>query len=105
MSTTRINTFRAKHGMANNLREFLISIIPLIDQSQGCESCQLLQSQDNANEFVVIEVWASVSAHQASLKNVPPEKFSVILPMLAIPPSGSYFAAQACSRAAQPGSR
>ena len=78
--------------MASNLREFLISIIPLIEQSQGCESCQLLQSQDNVNEFVVIEVWVSVSAHQASVKNIPPEKLSVAMPMLASPPSGSYYA-------------
>lgn len=95
MSTTRINTFRAKDGMAGNLREFLISIISLIEQSQGCESCQLLQSQDsaNANEFVVIEVWASVSAHQALVKNIPPEKLGVVMPMLVSPPSGSYYAA------------
>jgi len=93
MSITRVNTFRAKDGMESSLREFLISIIPLVEQSQGCESCQLLQSQDNANEFVVIEVWASVSAHQASVKNIPPEKFGVVMPMLASPPSGSYYAA------------
>ncbi len=93
MSTTRINTFRAKDGMASNLREFLISIIPLIEQSQGCESCQLLQSQDNTNEFVVIEVWASVSAHQASVKNIPPEKLGVVMAMLASQPSGSYYTA------------
>ena len=93
MSATRINTFLAKDGMADSLREFLISIIPLIEQSQGCESCQLLQSQDNANEFVIIEVWASVSAHQASVKNIPPEKFGVVMPMLASPPSSSYYTA------------
>jgi len=93
MSTTRINTFRAKDGSASELREFLISIIPLIKQSEGGESCQRLQSQDDANEFVVIEVWTSVSAHQASVKNIPPEKFGVVMPMLAIPPRGSYYAA------------
>lgn len=93
MSTTRVNTFRAQDGMADSLREFLISITPLIEQSQGCESCRLLQNQDDANEFVVIEVWASVSAHQASVKNIPPEMFGVVMPMLASPPSGSYYAA------------
>lgn len=94
MSITRINTFRAKDGMAINLREFLISIVPLIEQSQACESCQLLQNQDNANEFMIIEVWASASAHQASVKNIPPEKIGVVMPMLASPPSGAYYVAQ-----------
>jgi len=91
MSVTRINTFRAKEGLSNNLREFLVSIIPLIEQSPGCQSCQLLQHHDNVNEFVIIEVWTSVAAHQASVKNIPPEKFAVVMPLLAGPPSGSYY--------------
>jgi hypothetical protein len=45
------------------------------------------------NEFVVIEVWNSTSAHQASAKNIPPEKIGVVMPTLAKPPSGSYYAA------------
>lgn len=93
MSVTRINKFEAKEGMATCLHEFLMSIVPLIEQSQGCASCQVLQNQENQNEFVVIEVWGSVSAHQASVKNIPPEKIGVVMPLLASPPSGSYYAA------------
>jgi quinol monooxygenase YgiN len=93
MSTTRISTFLAKDGMASNLREFLISIIPLIEESRGCESCQVLQSQDDANEFVVIEIWDSAAAHQASVKSIPPEKLAFVMAMLASPPSGTYYAA------------
>lgn len=52
MSVTRINKFEAKDGMADNLHAFLASIVPLIKQSQGCESCQLLRNQENANELV-----------------------------------------------------
>ncbi len=91
MNITRITTFRAKDGKVNNLREFLVSIIPLIAGSQGCEACQLLQNQGSANEFVVIEVWVSVAAHQASVKNIPAEKFGAVMAMLANPPSGSYY--------------
>lgn len=94
MSITRINTFVAKDGMEKSLREFLVSIIPLVEQSQGCASCQLLQNQHKPNEFILIEAWDSVSAHKASLKNIPPEKFSLVAPMLASPPTGSYYAAQ-----------
>lgn len=92
MSVTRINKFEAKDGMADSLHAFLKSIVPRIQQSHGCESCQVLRSQENANEFVVIEVWASVSAHQESVKNIPPEKIGAVMPMLASPPSGSYYA-------------
>jgi heme oxygenase (mycobilin-producing) len=92
MSITRINKFEAKDGMADNLHAFLTSIVPLMGQSPGCVSCQVLRSQENPNEFVIIEVWASVSAHQASVKNIPPEKIGMVMPMLASPPSGSYYA-------------
>lgn len=93
MSVTRINKFEAKEGMATNLGAFLMSIVPLVEQSAGCQSCQVLQNQENGSEFVVIEVWDSVSAHKASVKNIPPEKFGVVMPMLASSPSGSYYAA------------
>ena len=91
MNVTRINRFEAKEGMAINLHEFLMSIVPLIEQSQGCASCQVLQNQENHNEFVVIEEWGSVSAHQASAKNIPPEKIRAVMPLLANAPNGSYY--------------
>jgi quinol monooxygenase YgiN len=93
VSVTRINTFVAKAGMADDLYVFLTSIVPVIEQSHGCDSCQLLRNLERENEFVVIEVWASVSAHQDSVKNIPPDMIGVVLPMLASPPSGSYYAA------------
>ena len=93
MSVTRINKFEAKESMAADLHEFLKSIVPLIEQSQGCVSCQVLKNQEDQNEFVVIEVWSSISAHQASVKSIPPEKIGTVMPLLASPPSGSYYAA------------
>ena len=92
MSVTRINKFEAKEGMATGLHEFLMSIVPLIEEAQGCISCQVLQNQERLSEFVVIEVWDSVSAHQVSVKNIPPEKIAVIMPLLASPPGGAYYA-------------
>lgn len=93
MSVIRINKFEAKEGMASGLHDFLMLIVPLVEQSQGCMSCQVLQNQENRNEFVVIEAWDSVGAHQASTKNIPPEKICVLMSNLANPPSGSYFGA------------
>ena len=92
MSVTRINKFEAKDGMADSLHGFLKSIVPLIGQSQGCESCQVLQSRDNPNKFVIIEVWASVSAHEASVKNISSGEMAEVMPLLASTPSGSYYA-------------
>ena len=64
---------------------------PIIEQSHGCEFCQLLQSHDNPNEFVVVELWESVEAHQASVKNISQEKIKKVMSLLAASPVGGYY--------------
>ena len=91
MNVARIGEVQAKEGLTSDLREFLISIMPGIKSSEGCESVQLYQSQDDPSKFVMIEVWDSVESHQASVKNIPPEKLGEIRPLLATSPSGSYY--------------
>ena len=91
MSISRIGEVQAKEGLTDELRDFLISIMPGIKSSEGCESVQLYQSADDPSKFMMIEVWDSVESHQASVKNIPPEKLGEIRPLLATSPSGSYF--------------
>ena len=91
MSTYRIGETQAKPETTEALRDFLISIVPLIKSSQGCESVTLYQSQDDPTKFTMIEVWDSIESHQASVKNIPPEKLSEIRPLVASAPSGSYY--------------
>jgi quinol monooxygenase YgiN len=73
------------------MREFLSSIMPGIKSSHGCESVQLYQRQDDPTKFTMIEVWDSVESHQASARNIPPEKLAEIQPLLASAPHGNYF--------------
>ncbi len=91
MSVTRISNFEARAGMADKLHAFLLSIMPAIKGSAGCEALQLLRNQQNMQAFVVIETWASVEAHRASLKSVPPEQLGEAMLLLAGPPSGAYY--------------
>jgi quinol monooxygenase YgiN len=91
MSVTRISNFEARAGMADKLHTFLLSIEPAIKKAAGCESMQLLRNQQNPLAFVVIETWASVDAHRASLKNVPQELLAEGMLLLAGPPSGAYY--------------
>jgi quinol monooxygenase YgiN len=91
MSVFRIGEVQAKEETVQDLQEFMISIMPLIKGSEGCQSCQFYQSQDNPTRFTMIEVWESLEAHQASVKNIPPGKINEIRPLLAAPPSGGYF--------------
>ncbi len=91
MSITRINQFQAKAGQGDNLRELIKSFLPMINSSEGCQSSQLLQSQDDPTKIVVIEVWDSVEAHQTSVKNIPTEVMQQAMKLLASPPKGGYY--------------
>ena len=91
MTISRIGDVQAKEGLTEELRDFLLSIMPGIRSSEGCKSVHLYQSADDPSKFVMIEVWDSVESHRASVKNIPPEKLGEIRPLLATSPSGSYF--------------
>ena len=91
MNITRINEFHAKESKGDDLREFLVSIVPIIESSAGCQSCQLLQCLDDPTRLVVVEIWESVEAHRTSVKNIPPNNFTEIMKMLAETPKGAYF--------------
>ena len=91
MSVSRIGEVQAKPEMSENLRVFLLSILPMIKASEGCEFVQLYQSQDDPSKFIMIEVWDNLESHQASVRNIPPEKLGEIGPLLANSPSGNYY--------------
>jgi quinol monooxygenase YgiN len=91
MSIARIGETQAKPETIDALRDFLLSIMPGIKSSQGCESVTLYQSQDDPTKFTMIEVWDRMESHKASVKNIPPEMLAEIRPLLATAPSGSYY--------------
>ena len=91
MSITRIGETQAKPELTDSLRDFLLSIMPIIKSSNGCESVTLYQSHDDPTKFTMIEVWDCIESHQASVKNIPPELLTQIRPLLASAPSGVYF--------------
>jgi quinol monooxygenase YgiN len=91
MSVVRIGETQAKPELTKTLRDFLVSIMPMIKSSAGCEAVQLYQNQDDPSKFIMVEVWDSIESHQASVKNIPPEKLGEIRPLLAGSPSGSYY--------------
>ena len=91
MSIYRIGETQARPERIEALRDFLISIMPGIKSSEGCESVQLYQSRDDPAKFTMIEVWASIEAHQASVKEIPAELLAEIRPLLASAPNGSYY--------------
>src|SRR5437870_12821735 len=91
VTVTRINEFRAREGQGDALKELMRSFLPTIKYSEGCQSCQVLQHQEDPTRIVVIEVWDSTVAHQASVKNVPPRALEEAMKLLAGPPHGAYY--------------
>lgn len=92
MSTIYIGQSQAKPDQVDHFRDFLTSVVrPGVQTSDGCESYQLFQSQADPTKFVGIEVWASVEAHQASVKNIPAESIGEFMKLVAGPPSGGYY--------------
>ena len=92
MSVIRLGEMQAAQGKADELGDFLRSIVPIITGSEGCVSCQLLLNQDDPTKFVMMEVWESTEFHRALAKNIPAEKLVAIRPLLGAAPSGSYYA-------------
>jgi quinol monooxygenase YgiN len=91
MSIARIGETQAKPETIDALRDFLLSIMPGIKSSQGCESVMLYQSQEEPTRFTMIEVWNRIESHKASVKNIPSEMLAEIRRLLATAPSGSYY--------------
>lgn len=91
MSITRINEFRARAGKTDELREFLVSILPGISSSDGCQSCELLQSYEDPVRYLVVEVWESIEAHRASVTGIPPDSLTRATALLDGSPRGEYF--------------
>ena len=91
MTITRINEFKAQAGKDDALRDFLSSVVSTIEASLGCRACQLLQSHDDPTRFVVVEVWDSIEAHRASVKNIPRGAIENVMKLLDDPPGGEYY--------------
>jgi len=72
MSIYRIGEVQAKPELTETLRNFLLSIMPMIKSSQGCESITFYQSHDDLTKFTMIEIWDSIESHQASVQNIQP---------------------------------
>ena len=91
MTVTRINEFKAATGKAEELFSFLKSLVPYISSSEGCLSCEALQSNDSQNDFVVLEKWVSEEFHQKSIENYPKEDMQAAMALFAVPPKGGFF--------------
>jgi quinol monooxygenase YgiN len=95
MPVTRLNYFTAKPEQATALAAFLSEVIDIVQAADGFVSCRLLRDQRNPTEFVILEEWESVAAHQKAASLIPRERINSVMQYLAQPPRGEYLAASA----------
>jgi quinol monooxygenase YgiN len=91
MSVVRINEFSAAPGQAEALRQFLSTVIAVIEQAEGCRGCELLTDPQDASHFVIVERWDGVAAHQTAASRIPPEQMAMFKSLVAEPPRGRYY--------------
>lgn len=91
MGVTRINQFHAKEGEGAALKAVVESFLPAIRGAAGCQSCRLLQGEDDPDRIVVIEEWESVPAHRAAAEQIPRDALEKAKALFESPPRGGYF--------------
>lgn len=90
MSITRINEFKAQAGKRDALTKAFRTILPVIQAAKGCEHCELLLSDSDAQKLIIIEQWTDTVAHQAAAKHIDPKDFQAIMALLDGKPAGIY---------------
>jgi len=91
LSVVRINEFEALAGRRSELRAVLYSILPTIRKAEGCLSCQLLESEENADRFVILEVWTTAEAHRDAASKIPQDMLRRAMTLVADVPRGGYY--------------
>lgn len=92
MSVARIGEMVAQSGKEDALKSFIERVIvPAIESADGGQACQVYQNQSDPTRFMIVEVWDSLEAHQASVKNITAEEIAEIKTLLADMPPGAYF--------------
>ncbi len=91
MPIVRINEFHAAADKATALREFLRSVIEIVEKLPGCQGCELLADHKDDSRLAIVETWDSIAAHQAAATQIPPEKIAEVRPLLAEPAKGRYY--------------
>jgi quinol monooxygenase YgiN len=83
---------RAKVGQEAALLSFFEGVvIPSLKGADGMQVCHLLQNQVDPTRFVMIELWDTIEAHQASVKMIDPKDIEQVMKLLAETPRGEYF--------------
>jgi quinol monooxygenase YgiN len=86
MSVPYIVVFKAVDGKGQELAGLLQEGRDICLKAEGCELCDVYQSEEDPNRVALVEQWESVVAHDANLAALQESGvFGKIMPILAEP--------------------
>lgn len=91
MTIVRVNEFTAAAGKSTELFEFLQTLVPYITDADGCLECELLKHHEHSDQFMFIERWVNIEAHQLAITNYPKEDMQAAMSLFGAAPKGNYF--------------
>jgi len=67
MTTQVILEFRAKDGCADQVRDWLRSVLPDTRGFKGCVTLHVIRNQDEPAQFLIVEQWDTRADYEAYL--------------------------------------
>jgi len=90
MTIARIYRMQAAAGRGDELALALADLVSVVSAIAGCQGADLIRETDAPEQFLFIEKWVSIVAHQAGAAALPKGSFSAIGAALAAPPQSAY---------------
>jgi quinol monooxygenase YgiN len=87
----RVTEFKANKENVEELYNFLLDLGDYISNSEGNLSYEVFRSEENGQDFLVLERWEGIADHQKSVDAYPKDKMRYFMAFLSEPPKGRYY--------------
>ena len=91
MAVARIYMMSCAPGRDEELLGALEALADALKETDGLQSVSVLRDVEQADDFVLVEKWASVQAHKSSGKSVPKQALARVMAALTDKPRGRFF--------------
>ncbi|KJZ12538.1 hypothetical protein TW85_15765 [Marinomonas sp. S3726] len=83
--------FKAKEEMREDFKAILIDVKTSLPKVKGCLSVQAFSSNEDNNDFSLVETWESIAFHQAHISHlVESGDWASLESLLIEPPQSTY---------------
>jgi heme oxygenase (mycobilin-producing) len=90
MTVARLYRMEAALGKSTELEAALTALATVVRSISGCRGVELLRDVGSLEQFVFIEKWESIKAHEAARSQLPKAVLGPMMAALAGAPMGAY---------------